>query len=237
MTTYGQIEREVHILLANIVGGDVTTMETNYAAASTAANRQNPDMGFTPVRDAIIEAMAKIRLAIAETPRYPDWTTLATFINGLGSPSNLPEGTGAGVPRIGPIGVVEDAETARPMILAPLASIRDHNINSTGIYAGADVYLYAFSGHFLYHTRPVTLARAWFNTYERDVFSFANPIPLRDHHAQAIVQGAIDIIAQKEGRYQSLQATARASFEAHLAGIRAHGLKTGEESADTPSAV
>ena len=31
--TYGSVERQVHMLLGNVVGADVSTVETNYAAA------------------------------------------------------------------------------------------------------------------------------------------------------------------------------------------------------------
>ncbi|MCI0748166.1 MAG: hypothetical protein L0Y58_22395 [Verrucomicrobia subdivision 3 bacterium] len=234
-TTYGEVEREVHQILANVAGGDVATVETNYVAVSSNTNRLNPDFAFTPVRDAVIESIIEILLAIADTPRYPQWPSYSDSSTNLSNGALRPTVDSLGNNIVGVWGQVEEFTTARPCLPAPLDRIRDYNLYSTTIYAGLDVYWWALDAEKIYHTRADGV-RAYFCTLVRPVFNPTSFISLFDDQVPALVQGAVAKMAEKEGRYAALFTASSGLFQAHLAGIRAHGLLTGSETSIIPSA-
>lgn len=234
-TTYGQIEREVHHLLANIVGGQVSDVETNYTAASSTSNRLNPDFAFTPVRDAIIEAIIEIFHAIAETPRHPHWNIYSTFTSSLSNGNQIPNTSPLAEQLIGAFGDVVDSATTRVCLPMPLDKVRDYNIYSSTVYSGLDVYWYALDGFRIFHTRSAV--KMQYNVLTRPTFVAANNITLYDNHVPFIVWGAVARLAIKEGRYREVYEAANQHFNDYLASIRAWSQATGTEDAYIPSAA
>lgn len=164
--TYRQIERMVHQQLANVVGGTVTDVETNYAAASSVTNRLNPDFAYTPVQDAIFETVADIIRVIASNPAYHEWRDFTTTVSSLGYGANIPQLNSLGTAQlIGVIGLVADASNAEPCALLPLDRVRDFHKYSSTVYSSLDVYWYALDGQKIYHTR--TNVTVYMCTYTR----------------------------------------------------------------------
>lgn len=218
--TYGTIERQAHNLLGNVKGADIATVETNYAAASSAANRLNPDFAVTPVHDSLLSAISDIVRAICETPRHPERKGFISLTPTLANQAQLPRANAAGAIFIGVMGRVYDATDQQTCLAAPLDDIRKFNEFAGTIYASWNPYWYALSGNAIEHTRTAGVIIEW-PVYARPAFVAAANIPLDDYHEYPLICGAVCHLAPKEGMYLDLFNACKGTWEAHLGGIRA----------------
>lgn len=221
--TYAQLERQVHNLLGNIKGKDIAEVETAYAAVSSATNRNNPDFAFTPVQDAIVNTISEIVEAIASTPRHPERGSFLSTAIGLVNGQRLPSQNAGGIPFVGIPGGVFDGTTGARLETCPVDQILDYN-RFPGIYAGSDVFWYAYQAEVIVHTR--TMVTIEWCVWQRPTFASAGNIALRDYHEQAVVNGATSFIAQKEGNYSDLVAKCRQLYDDHVAEIMRYGSPT-----------
>ncbi len=219
--TYGQVERRVHLLLGNVKGADISTVETNYAAASSSSNRLNPDFAFTPVRDAIVNAVEDLVVAICETPRHPERQIYQGVTSALGNRVNIPSTDSLGNQIIGLWGRVRDGSDGKSCQPRPLDDVQQYNNFSGSIYSGLDPYWYAFNGQQIEHTRTTVIINVF--TFTRPTFTAGDQVPLWDYHEEAVVCGAVARIAPREGVYMELYNACLRYWEAHIAQIRSQG--------------
>lgn len=193
----------MHQLLGNVLGGDIATIETNYAAASSNTNRLNPDFAFTPVRDAILDALSEIVVAISETPGHTDRQLVEEIFSGLATGATIPNTSGTGAFRLGVVGRVEDSSTGVTCNPTTLDKIRDYRLYSSTIYAGVDIYWYAIiDGLKIIHTRSAVYL--YWPTFTRPTYNPASTYYLSDTYVPLTVAGAVAKMAPKEGQYMRL---------------------------------
>ena len=222
-TTYGTVERQVHQALANISGSDVATVETNYAAASSSANRLSTDFAFTPVRDAILEAQGEAVLAIAETPGHVDRPNIEDIFSALTSGATIPTTNGSGAFRVGSVGRVGDGANGKTCNPTTADRMRDYDLYSATVYAGSNAYLYTvIDAQVIWHTRATVFL--YWPVYSRPTFAAGSNIYLPDRYSSLIVVGAVMRLAPKEARYMPLYESMHQLWVEGIQAIKAYKL-------------
>lgn len=227
--TWQKVKARTALAIGATGGEDVSTRETNYLAAMSTSNVDDPDWAPTSILDACIESAMEIAADLIEA-EHPEADTFNVASVATASGSALPTTSSGSVPRIGRIWRVKDSTTNRSLLRTDVARVRDFINASSTVFSGLTPHWYAEDGAVLLHTRANVICE--FGGFTRASITVniggSDVIPLTDRHENAIVAGAICKVAQHEGRLMDLAAKASAEYQAHRMMIRNWRASTSE---------
>lgn len=215
--TYNQIERQVSIELGNILGGDVSTADTNYSAAPTTTNRKEPDFPPAAIQDAILATIGELVQSVAETPLHPWRVTIRAVTSALVSGDLLPVTIG-GVPVIGRWGRVTDSSSGLLLQPVDVDAIRSFNRFAASVYSGKNSYWYAIENANIEHTRAAVIVEGC--VWNRPAWAGASLIPFSDTCEWPIVWGAVCRLAPREWKEAGLTTFAQSQWDSWITRIR-----------------
>lgn len=132
-------------------------LQTTYAVRPlTAANFDSSIFPFNAIKNAVREAVATFKLAIAENGDHPwrNFPGLASVTDFVNNGGDLPGQDVDGLSIVGVWGSVVDTVDNRPLIEAPLEQIMRRNA-LTSLYK-LEQYKFKIDDQKLWHTRPVS---------------------------------------------------------------------------------
>lgn len=220
--SYQQLLHDTALRMNALVGTQFAALETTYATATlTASNFRSADWPFSSFRDAILMAVGDFIAAIAHTAEHPERpafeSNTATVLNNAVIPS-----TNAGsLPIIGAYGAVVDSSDGNILDPYPLAEVRRIVAETWRLYP---LYLYAFNGGRIAHTRPSVVIRVctFDRTAQLTAFNAAGNMPLADYHESGVVAQALRHLTSKATLRNAVDLAPYTAFaEEALAVVRA----------------
>lgn len=189
---YMKVLSEVGLRINALVGATAPLLETTYITSPlTSSNFQSTIFNFTSVEDAIINAEGKLVQAISNTGGHPYRAYISSYTSTLASGASMPSTDASSVPIVGIYGsVVDGSDATIACTAAPIQEIR-RRLN-TSSYWVIPVYLYAFEGNAIIHTRTTVKVQvcAYSASTQRTAFAAGN-ILLPDALEEAYVCGAV----------------------------------------------
>ena len=221
--TWQKVKARVASALGTLEGADVSTQDTNYAAALSTSTMRGADWSPTEILDACVETVMELTADLIEA-EHPDGATYYVISSALSSGDTLPTTSAGSMTRVGRIVRVKDATNSRSLTQTSVNKVRDFLASSSTVFNGYNAYWYAIDGESILHTR--TTVNVYFGGFTRASTTVniggTDVIPIPDRYEAAIVAGSIARLAIQESQYVDLATMAAQEYAAARALIRTY---------------
>lgn len=220
MITYLRIKRASALRLAQVMGYDQGSLETNYAG-SWATMLDGAEIPLTGFKDAILAVEKELAQDIGNNPQHPARGLLYGRSANLADLASTPTVDNASKEFVGIFDSCADATSSIPCTYMPTQTISDI-VNGAPTYFGSgNFYYYNITGNFIRHTRTNVFLQGcvWDYTTQSTAYDNASgtsPLPqaLETVWLDGVAARAAQVgwVEDKTGYYAQMYAQGREMF-------------------------